>query len=150
PHEFIPLLEETGMILDVGAWALRQATSDHRQWLDRNGFAPRVAVNVSAGQLRPRDFVGVVRAARESVAEPPVIDIEITESVIVQDIESTVRKVRALRELGINIAIDDFGTGYSSLAYLAKLPVHSLKIDQSFIRAMAEDADAMTLVSAIN
>ena len=137
------------MILEVGAWALRRAILDHQQWLEQNLAAPRVAVNVSAIQLRQRDFVDIVRDAVRHSAGPPIIDIEITESVIVEDIESTVKKLRAIRDLGINIAIDDFGTGYSSLGYLAKLPVHSLKIDRSFIIAMADDPDTMTLVSTI-
>jgi diguanylate cyclase (GGDEF)-like protein len=149
PLRFIPLLEATGMILDVGAWALRRAALDHQHWLQQNLAAPRVAVNVSAIQLRHRDFVDIVRDAVRNDAGPPVIDIEITEGVIVEDIESTVQKLRAIRDMGINIAIDDFGTGYSSLGYLAKLPVHSLKIDRSFIIAMADDPDTMTLVSTI-
>ncbi len=149
PLRFIPLLEATGMILDVGAWALRRAALDHQHWLQQNLATPRVAVNVSAIQLRKRDFVDMVREAVRDGTGPPVIDIEITESVIVEDIESTVQKLRAIREMGINIAIDDFGTGYSSLGYLAKLPVHSLKIDRSFIIAMADDPDTMTLVSTI-
>jgi len=149
PLRFIPLLEETGMILDVGTWALRQATLDHRQWVAQNLTAPRVAVNVSAIQLRQREFVDMVREAVRDGTGPPVIDIEITESVIVEEFESTVQKLRAIRDMGLSIAIDDFGTGYSSLGYLAKLPVHSLKIDRSFIDTMADEPDTMTLVSTI-
>jgi diguanylate cyclase (GGDEF)-like protein/PAS domain S-box-containing protein len=149
PLRFIPLLEETGMILDVGAWALRRAALDHQLWLEQNLAAPRIAVNVSAIQLRQRDFVDMVREAVRCGIGPPVIDIEITESVIVEDIESTIQKLRAIRDMGLNIAIDDFGTGYSSLGYLARLPVHSLKIDRSFIITMADEPDTMTLVSTI-
>ena len=149
PMRFIPLLEETGMILDVGAWALRQAVADHHRWLAQKLLAPRIAVNVSAIQLRHRDFIEVIRNVVGQNGGPPVIGIEITESVIMDDIESTVAKLRAICDMGINIAIDDFGTGYSSLGYLTKLPVHSLKIDRSFIIAMADDPDTMTLVSTI-
>ena len=149
PIRFIPILEETGMILDVGAWALRRAVLDHQQWLEEGLIAPRVAVNVSAIQLRHRDFVEIVRDAVRLGAGTPVIDIEITESLIMEDVAGTIEKLKIFRDLGISIAIDDFGTGYSSLGYLAKLPVHSLKIDRSFIVAMADDPDTMTLVSTI-
>jgi diguanylate cyclase (GGDEF)-like protein len=149
PLRFIPLLEETGMILDVGAWALRRAALDHRRWLKLYLMAPRIAVNVSAIQLRDRDFVDVVRAAVRQGANPPSVDIEITESVIMGDIEATVDKLRAIRDMGLDIAIDDFGTGYTSLGYLTKLPIHSLKIDRSFIVTMTDDPDTMTLVSTI-
>ena len=137
------------MILDVGAWALHQALLDHRRWLELKLVAPRIAVNVSAIQLRHRGFIGIVRDAIGKGPERPVIDIEITESVIMEDIESIVAKLRLLRDMGLNIAIDDFGTGYSSMAYLAKLPVHSLKIDRSFVIAMADDPNTTTLVTTI-
>src|ERR1700694_409644 len=149
PIRFIPILEETGMILEVGAWALRRAVLDHQQWLEQGLIAPRIAVNVSAMQMRHRDFVEIVRDAVRLGRGPPVIDLEITESLIMEDVPGTIEKLKILRDLGMSIAIDDFGTGYSSLGYLAKLPVHSLKIDRSFINAMADDADTMTLVSTI-
>ncbi len=99
--------------------------------------------------MRKRDFVETVRDAVSLSSGPPGIDIEITESLIMEDVAGTIDKLKILRDLGMSIAIDDFGTGYSSLGYLAKLPVHSLKIDRSFINAMADDADTMTLVSTI-
>ena len=149
PMKFIPVLEETGMILEVGAWALRRAVLDHRHWLRQNLIAPRVAVNVSAIQVRQRNFVDVVGAILREGANRPGIDIEITESLIMEDVAGTIDKLKILRDLGVSIAIDDFGTGYSSLGYLAKLPVHSLKIDRSFIVTMADNSDTMTLVSTI-
>jgi EAL domain-containing protein (putative c-di-GMP-specific phosphodiesterase class I) len=149
PLRFIPILEETGMILEVGAWALRRAVLDHQRWLEQGLMAPRIAVNVSAIQMGQRDFVEMVREAVRLGAEPPGIDIEITESLIMEDVAGTSDKLKILRDLGMSIAIDDFGTGYSSLGYLAKLPVHSLKIDRSFISGMTDDADTMTLVSTI-
>lgn len=149
PLRFIPLLEETGMILDVGAWALHDANRSQRKWPTQNHAPLRVAVNVSAVQLRHRNFVDTVREMATSGPGATSVDIEITESVLMEDIDATVAKLRLIREFGVNIVIDDFGTGYSSLAYLAKLPVHSLKIDRTFIISMVEDPDTMTLVSTI-
>jgi diguanylate cyclase (GGDEF)-like protein len=149
PLHFIPLLEETGLILQVGAWALSRAARDHRAWVEQKLKPPRVAVNVSAIQLRQRDFVGVVEQAIIDGVAPTAIDLEITESLVMEDIKGNIEKLKAVRALGVNIAIDDFGTGYSSLGYLAQLPVQALKIDRSFIIRMGEDPNAMTLVSTI-
>jgi PAS domain S-box-containing protein/diguanylate cyclase (GGDEF)-like protein len=149
PMKFVPLLEETGLILQVGAWALARAVGDHRRWIELGIAAPRVAVNVSPVQMRKRDFVDRVATALTGGAATPGIDIEITESLLMEDIEESIRKLGELRERGILTAIDDFGTGYSSLSYLAKLPVQALKIDRSFILAMSEDPDTMTLVQTI-
>ncbi len=149
PLQFIRLLEETGLILQVGSWALRRAALDHLSWTTRGLKAPRVAVNVSAIQLRQRNFVRLVQDAIVDGAAPAGIDLEITESLLMDDIQANIEKLQAVRGLGLELAIDDFGTGYSSLAYLAKLPVQTLKIDRSFIVAMHDDANAMTLVSTI-
>jgi EAL domain-containing protein (putative c-di-GMP-specific phosphodiesterase class I) len=149
PIEFIPLLEETGLIIEVGSWALRRAALDHRDWLEAGLKPPKVAVNVSAIQLRQRDFVRIVHEALANSTVPAGIDLEITESLIMEDIQASIEKLAALRDLGIGIAIDDFGTGYSSLAYLARLPVEMLKIDRSFIITMATDPTTMTLVQTI-
>ncbi|MBF6570734.1 MAG: EAL domain-containing protein [Candidatus Binataceae bacterium] len=149
PAKFIPLLEETGLILQAGAWALGRAALDHRAWAEAGLKPPRVSVNVSAVQLRQRDFVGIVeKAVREGLA-PTGIDLEITESLVMEDIVASIEKLTEVRRLGIGVAIDDFGTGYSSLAYLARLPVQMLKIDRSFIVTMASDPDTMTLVQTI-
>jgi EAL domain-containing protein (putative c-di-GMP-specific phosphodiesterase class I) len=149
PMKFIPLLEETGLITQVGSWALKRASLDHRGWAEQGLKPPRVAVNVSPIQLRQRGFVDVVRQAIAEGLSPAGIDLEITESVVMEDIGVNIQKLKAVRELGIDVAIDDFGTGYSSLGYLAKLPVQSLKIDRSFISTMEKDPNAMTLVSTI-
>ena len=149
PGKFIPLMEETGIILEAGAWALSKAVRDHARWLELGLPAPRVAVNVSPIQLRKRDFLDTVRRAVMQGATPPGIDLEITESLIMEDIESNIRKLKDVRDLGLEIAIDDFGTGYSSLGYLAKLPVQTLKIDRSFIITMLKDRATMTLVQTI-
>jgi diguanylate cyclase (GGDEF)-like protein/PAS domain S-box-containing protein len=149
PMKFIPLMEETGLILEVGAWALQKAVQVHSQWLKQGLVAPRIAVNVSPIQLRKRDFVTTVEHALKQGATPPGIDLEITESLIMEDIRGNIAKLKKIRDLGVSIAIDDFGTGYSSLAYLAKLPVQTLKIDRSFIITMLDDPDTMSLVSTM-
>jgi len=150
PMQFIPLLEETGMILEAGRWAILEALQQYQEWSKQGLKAPRIAVNVSPIQLRQKGFVDVVRdAIRACGTGPPGLDLEITESLIMDDIEGNIEKLRAIRNLGVSIAIDDFGTGYSSLGYLAKLPVNALKIDRSFIITMAKDRDSMNIVSTI-
>jgi diguanylate cyclase (GGDEF)-like protein/PAS domain S-box-containing protein len=150
PMQFIPLLEETGMILEVGRWAIHKALEDHREWSAQGLQAPRIAVNVSPIQLRQKDFVDEVRNEIGAFTGGPLgLDLEITESLIMEDMEGNIAKLRAIKDLGINIAIDDFGTGYSSLGYLAMLPVNALKIDRSFIVNMVSSADSMTIVSTI-
>ncbi len=149
PGKFVPLLEETGLIVEVGDWALRQATLDRAHWLERGLNAPRVAVNVSMLQLQRDDFVRKVSRALRLAGGEAGIDVEVTESVLMTDVASNLEKLIALQALGVEIALDDFGTGYSSLGYLAKLPVQTLKIDRSFIAAMLDDSGTMTLVSTI-
>jgi EAL domain-containing protein (putative c-di-GMP-specific phosphodiesterase class I) len=149
PLQFVPLLEETGLILEVGAWALRRAALDHRTWLAAGLGPPRVAVNVSAIQLRQRDFVAVVERSIAEGVSPTGVDLEITESLVMENIEASIEKLSAVRALGLSIAIDDFGTGYSSLFYLARLPVESLKIDRSFVAAMVDDATILKLVETM-
>jgi diguanylate cyclase (GGDEF)-like protein len=150
PSKFIPLLERSGAIVDVGEWVLLEALRDIRRWAAAGLPAVRVAVNVSPSQLRRRDFVdrvfaGVAPAGAQSAG----LDIEITESMLMHDLELSIRKLTQLREVGIGIAIDDFGTGYSSLRLLAKLPVDTLKIDRSFIQSIADTPNVATLVSTI-
>jgi len=149
PIQFIPLLEETGLILDVGAWALVRAVMDHNEWVSLGLAAPSIAVNVSVVQLRQKDFVDVVMNAIGHEAISQAIDIEITESLLMMDMQGNIEKLNALRALGVKIAIDDFGTGHSSLGYLAKLPVDTLKIDRSFIITMLDEPGAMSLVQTI-
>lgn len=150
PDKFIPLLEETGMINEIGLWAMRQSLADHSDWRRRGLQVPRIAVNVSAVQLARRDFVNIVRKTLDKAgAGAHELDLEITESMLMQDVEGNIAKLRALREMGLKIAIDDFGTGYSSLGYLAKLPVNALKIDRSFIVTMTRDSDSMSIISTI-
>jgi diguanylate cyclase (GGDEF)-like protein len=150
PGEFIPLLESTGMILEVGHWALKRAALDHAAWRAAGLKPPRIAVNVSAIQLRRNDFVDNVRTAVwEAGTSREHIDVEITESMLMEDIGGSIEKLKALQAMGVQIAMDDFGTGYSSLSYLTRLPINSLKIDRSFISQMARGPEQMAVVSAV-
>jgi diguanylate cyclase (GGDEF)-like protein/PAS domain S-box-containing protein len=150
PGDFIPLLEETGMIGAVGAWVIRAACAQIRQW-QQDGFVPvPVAVNVSTRQFLLTDIDAVVGSALgEFGVEPRLLEIEITESDVMQDRDRVVPVLSALNARGVRIAVDDFGTGYSSLGYLAQLPVQTLKIDRSFIIRMNKEPNAMTLVSTM-
>ena len=147
PAKFVPVLEETGMILEAGRQALEMAEAAFRDWKARGLRAPRIAVNVSALQLRQKTFVDDVRAALGKGDSG--VDLEITESLLMEDIEESIRKLRMLRESGASISLDDFGTGHSSLAYLSRLPIDLLKIDRSFVRGMTENADHTSIVSTI-
>jgi len=150
PLHFIPLLEETGMILDAGRWALGKAISDAKKWKAMGVEPPKIAVNVSPVQLRQKDFVHMVSDVVDdagNLAAP--LQIEITESVIMHDIKANIEKLNLIRDMGIEVAIDDFGTGYSSLSYIAKLPVNVLKIDRAFIINMNTNPDDLSIVSAI-
>jgi diguanylate cyclase (GGDEF)-like protein len=150
PGHFVPVLEESGQIVSVGAWALTQALRDYNRWRVAGLQAPRVAVNVSAIQLRQADFLDTVRNA---IAYLPSdlhgLDIEVTESVVMADPEGTARKLRELQGMGMTIAVDDFGTGYSSLAKLTRLPVNYLKIDRSFIVDLERGGKPVDMVAAI-
>ena len=150
PAAFIPLLEETGMIIDVGRWALGQAVSDYRKWAHQGLEPPPIAVNISALELRQRDFVEMVqRVITQDGNGTPIFDLEITESVIMENIAQSIPALAAIRQMNVGIAIDDFGTGYSSLSYITQLPVTALKIDRSFVVDMASKSDSMAVVSII-
>jgi diguanylate cyclase (GGDEF)-like protein len=150
PGRFIPILEETGLIHDVGRWALRKALEDYQRWRNDGLPAVRIAVNVSPLQLRNHNFVAEIRQAVSVAADAAAgLQLEITESVIMQDVNSSIDSLLAIRALGVTIAIDDFGTGFSSLNYLAKLPVDTLKIDRSFVVEMVSATGGLTLVSVI-
>ncbi len=150
PARFIPIAEETGLIVQIGEWALREACRQHREWL-ASGLPPiRVAVNVSLVQLYHPGFVDLVRGViGETGIDPACVELEMTESVIMSHAEATIRTLRELRNLGIQLAIDDFGTGYSSLSYLSQFPLTRLKIDQSFIRNIDTVPANMAIVNAI-
>ncbi|MCK9397782.1 MAG: EAL domain-containing protein [Methylobacter sp.] len=139
PAEFIPLAEETGLILSIGHWVLRQGCETLVDWTKHpETHELKLAVNVSGRQLSQADFVAQVRTLLvETGANPARLKLEITESVILDNVEDTIAKMHAIRDLGVNFSMDDFGTGYSSLSYLQKLPLEQLKIDQSFVKNMA-------------
>jgi diguanylate cyclase (GGDEF)-like protein len=150
PSIFVPLLERSGAILEVGEWVMVQAARDISNWAAAGLPTIRVAVNVSPLQLRRRDFVDRVLSAIGAGASRRVgMDIEITESMLMQDLDLSIRKLWELREAGAGVAIDDFGTGYSSLRMLAQLPVDTLKVDRSFIKSITDTPNVMTLVSTI-
>ena len=149
PGRFIPILEETGLIHDVGRWALRKAIEDYQRWRNTGLPAVPIAVNVSPLQLRSQSFVAEIEQAISVGADAAAgLQLEITESVIMQDVNHSIDSLLAIRALGVTIAIDDFGTGFSSLNYLAKLPVDTLKIDRSFVE-MVSATGGRTLVSVI-
>ena len=149
PAEFVPLLEETGLIVEAGRWVLRQAIADRMAWIAAGHPPVPVAVNVSAVQLRQPGFVDDVRAAMAACDSPDAIAIEITESLFLEDHEGAISKLNAVRELCAGVCIDDCCTGYSSLRYIARLPVDTLKIDRSFISLIDSSPDNMAIVSAV-
>jgi len=151
PSKFVSLMEETGIILAAGNWALRQAVKDIRHWRAAGLAVPRISVNVSAIQLRQKDFVDSVLAAIGGLGKggEPLLDLEITESVLVDDIEESTRKLQTLRRAGVEVSVDDFGTGYCSLGYLARLPVDTLKIDRSFVVRMGDAGTPRNIVAMI-
>ncbi len=150
PSRFIPILEETGLIHEVGRWALQKAVEVYRGWRDAGLPAVRIAVNVSPLQLRSRDFVDEIRQVIGSDGQAAGgLELEITESLIMEDVKHSIVTLKAIRDLGVRIAIDDFGTGFSSLSYLSRLPVHTLKIDRSFVVDMTEGPEGLALVSTI-
>jgi diguanylate cyclase (GGDEF)-like protein len=150
PAAFLPLLESTGMIVDVGDWVIRQAASDCHRWL-RDGLPPvRVAVNIAPAQLRLADFaLHFLKAVHGWSSAAAGLDIEITEGSLNEDSALEIKTLRQLRSAGVPIAIDDFGTGYSSLSRLSSLPIDILKIDRSFVQPLAHDTGARTLVKTI-
>lgn len=149
PGEFIPLAEDTGMIVPIGAWVLRTACAQVRRWHDE-GLALRIAVNLSPRQFQQKNLIEQVkRALEESGLEPRYLDLEVTESSIMKDAALTIEILRGLKEMGIQISIDDFGTGYSSLSYLKRFPIDVLKIDRSFVRDSSTDAGDAAIVMAI-
>jgi EAL domain-containing protein (putative c-di-GMP-specific phosphodiesterase class I) len=150
PNRFIPLAEESGVIVALGEWVLREACRQNKEW-QTAGMAPiTVAVNVSARQFREANWVDRVEAAlRESGLDPRYLELELTESLLMHDVEYAVATMRRLQAIGIGLAIDDFGTGYSSLTALKSFPVTRLKIDQSFIRSLPDDQNDRSIAKAV-
>ncbi|HVR80886.1 MAG TPA: EAL domain-containing protein [Luteimonas sp.] len=149
PAEFIPVLEDTGLIVQAGRWVMRTALDTVLAWRALGHAGLRIAVNVSARELRNLRFLDECRDLLEPHAADQLLDIEVTESLLMDDIEHSIRLLQSLRAMGCRIAIDDFGTGYSSLNYLARLPVDVIKIDQSFTAQLAHSPETMGLITNI-
>ncbi len=150
PAQFVPIAEDCGLILPIGRWVLREACLQARTWLQA-GLPPiTIAVNTSALEFRAKDFLENIRATlAETGLEPRYLELELTESVLMRDAESSDSVLHALADLGVKLAVDDFGTGYSSLSYLRQFPIDTLKIDQSFVNQMTSNPDDATIVSAV-
>jgi diguanylate cyclase (GGDEF)-like protein len=149
PSVFVPLLEETGLIGDVFDWVVERSLADRRAWAARGIVVPRIAVNVSVLQLRAADFATRLDALLARAAAHDAIELEVTESVLMEDVQGCIEKLATLRGRGVRVSIDDFGTGFSSLSYLARLPLDAVKIDRTFVAAMLGQATGRTLVEGI-
>jgi diguanylate cyclase (GGDEF)-like protein/PAS domain S-box-containing protein len=150
PAQFVPIAEECGLILPIGRWVLLEACRQARAWSDSGLGVVPVAVNVSAVEFGDKDFISGVRAVLIATGvEPANLELELTESVLMQDAESTVRTLGELKAMGVTLAIDDFGTGYSSFTYLRRFPVDALKLDKSFVQEITENPGNATIVSAM-
>jgi EAL domain-containing protein (putative c-di-GMP-specific phosphodiesterase class I) len=149
PAAFIPIAEETGLIIPMGEWAIRTACKENKKWQDA-GYSPvMVSVNISAKQFFQSNLVEIVETAlSETGLHPNYLELEITES-ITMDVERSIKTLLELQRIGVKVSIDDFGTGYSSLNYLKRLPIDKLKIDQTFIRECPDDSNSNTLVRTI-
>jgi len=149
PDEFIPILEDTGMIIDIGRWVLHEACRQAAAW-HQMGYQLTMSVNVSVRQLETDAFLGHVREAlSDNDIEPSALILEVTETTLMRDTDATVRRLTLLKEIGVRVAIDDFGTGYSSLAYLRQFPVDALKIDRSFVSGMADSTESAALIHTL-
>ena len=150
PDHFVPIADESGLIVDVGEWVLHEACAQGKVWHELGHRDLSVSVNVSAVQFsQPRLLETVASALSQTGFRPQCLELEITESVLMRDAESTVGMLKALKSLGVKISVDDFGTGYSSLSYLRRFPIDILKIDKSFVRDIGSDGDDEAIVRAI-
>jgi EAL domain-containing protein (putative c-di-GMP-specific phosphodiesterase class I) len=150
PAEFVPLAEECGLIIPIGRWVLMEACKQHRAWRLAGGGVARMAVNVSTAEFGDKDFLSGVRAVLIATGvEPRSLELELTESVLMDDAEAAVVIMDALRGMGVQLAIDDFGTGYSSFTYLRRFRSDALKLHQSFVQDITLDPDDAMIVSAM-
>lgn len=152
PADFVAVAEETGLILPIGRWVLREACMQARRWRDQFGDDPplTMSVNISARQVhQPGLYDVVAEALRESAIDPSTLVLEITESLMMQDADLAIARLNELKQLGVRLAIDDFGTGYSSLSYLRRFPVDILKIDKSFVDGVSHQGKEQELAQSI-
>ena len=150
PQQFVSIAEDSGLIVPIGQWMLREACRQAQAWQNAGLRPTPIAVNISAVEFRRENFLADIHdILRDTGLAPRYLEIELTESVLVQDVESTMVVLHALKALGVQLAIDDFGTGYSSLSYLRQFPIDTLKIDQSFVRDIAAGNGDATIVSAV-
>jgi len=151
PADFVPIAEESGFIIPLGAWALQEVLRQGEQW-NACGIHLTLSVNVSAVQFHHAGFVdSLTELLKTSTLPPSQIELELTESILIQHVDETLERLKALTDLGVKLAIDDFGTGYSSLGYLKRFPIHKLKIDQSFVRDIpGDESDAAISTAIIN
>lgn len=150
PAQFVPIAEENGFIVPVGRWVLREACRQVQAWLDSGLRAVPVSVNISAVEFRHAGFLdGVALILKETGLAPHYLELELTESILMHDVEASASVLETLKAMGVQLAIDDFGTGYSSLSYLKRFPIDTLKIDQSFVRDIITNADDATIVAAV-
>jgi EAL domain-containing protein (putative c-di-GMP-specific phosphodiesterase class I) len=150
PAQFIPLAEETGLILPMGAWVLNEACRQLRTWHSGGLTHLRMAVNLSAQQFREKNLLEIVREALDRARiEPRFLELELTETAVMHDAEHSATVLRSLSELGVRISVDDFGTGYSSLSYLQRFPLNKVKIDRSFVQQIAHSHGDSEIVRAI-
>jgi EAL domain-containing protein (putative c-di-GMP-specific phosphodiesterase class I) len=150
PGFFIPVAEETSLIVPIGEWVLRAACSQMQTWIKNRIRVERISVNISNIQFRQGNFLEIVlHALEETGLDPHYLELEITESCIMEQVEKSVSVLRSLRDIGVYITVDDFGTGYSSLSYLKRLPIQCLKIDKSFVKDIVHDSESKAIVKAI-
>jgi EAL domain-containing protein (putative c-di-GMP-specific phosphodiesterase class I) len=150
PFKFIPLAEETGLILQIGEWALREACKTAKQW-QVQGYTPiSVAVNLSPKQFRHKDIASLVASVlNETGLAPEYLNLEITETAVMDNVETAIQRLTEIKKMGVQISVDDFGTGYTSISYLKRFPIDVLKVDQSFIKGIPGSADDVAIVSAV-
>jgi EAL domain-containing protein (putative c-di-GMP-specific phosphodiesterase class I) len=150
PEQFISIAEECGLIVPIGRWVLREACRQSRIWYDAGFPLVRMSVNISAVELRSKEFVENVRTiVKQTGIAPSCLELELTETYLMEDAADTAEVLDAIKGMGVQLALDDFGTGYSSLSYLKRFPIDTLKIDQSFVRNLANDLEDASIVSAV-
>ncbi|MEJ2372371.1 MAG: EAL domain-containing protein, partial [Sulfurimonas sp.] len=149
PMQFIPIAESSGLIVEIGQWVIEEACRQAAHW-HQNGMKISVAINISAVQFKRGDLLTTISDALvQSQLDPTYLELELTESIMMHDVETTLQTVKSLKTLGLLQSIDDFGTGYSSLAYLKRFAVDKLKIDQSFVRGVLQDREDAVIIKAI-